>query len=229
MAQGIKAVAVDIDGTLTDNKRRISLAAIKALRQAETKGLKVILCSGNVLPIAYGIATMLGATGPVVAENGGIVLHGDTVHLLRDIKDAKRALKKLEEVMEVRQRNTNRWRETSVAIDTGYDISRVNEIIASFGVEAVDTGWAIQIFRAGIGKAEGLKKAVELLGLGSENIMAVGDNYNDIGMLEYAGIGVAVANAPREVKEAADIVTKAENGKGVEEALAAYLGEGRRN
>ncbi len=225
MAQVVKAVAVDIDGTLTDEKRRISLAAIKALRRAEARGVKVILCSGNVLPIAYGIATMLGAAGPVVAENGGVVMRGDTVHLLRDIKDPKRALKKLEKEMGVRQRRTNRWRETSVAIDTGYDITRVNEIIAPFGVEAVDTGWAIQIFRTGTGKAEGLKKAVELLGLERENIMAIGDNYNDMGMLEYAGIGVAVANAPREVKEAADHVTRSENGKGVEEALALYMDE----
>ena len=35
----------------------------------------------------------------------------------------------------------------------------------------------------------------------------MGDSYNDIDMLQYAGLGVAVANAPREVQNAADVLT----------------------
>ena len=69
----ISALAVDIDGTLTDEKRRISLTAVEALRMVEDAGIPVILSSGNVLPIAYGIGSMIGTSGPIVAENGGVV------------------------------------------------------------------------------------------------------------------------------------------------------------
>ncbi len=45
--------------------------------------------------------------------------------------------------------------------------------------------------------------AEELLGLKAENVMAIGDNFNDVTMLTYAGFGVAMGNAPPEVKEIA--------------------------
>jgi hydroxymethylpyrimidine pyrophosphatase-like HAD family hydrolase len=46
-----------------------------------------------------------------------------------------------------------------------------------------------------------------IMGLSPENVMAVGDDFNDIEMLRYAGIGVAMGNAPAAVKASADWVT----------------------
>ncbi len=48
--------------------------------------------------------------------------------------------------------------------------------------------------------------AEEILGLQPENVMTVGDNFNDIEMLQYAGLGVAMGNAPEGVKAVADWV-----------------------
>jgi Cof subfamily protein (haloacid dehalogenase superfamily) len=48
--------------------------------------------------------------------------------------------------------------------------------------------------------------AEEMLGLQSHNVMTVGDNFNDVEMLEYAGVGVAMGNAPAEVKTYANWV-----------------------
>lgn len=48
--------------------------------------------------------------------------------------------------------------------------------------------------------------AEEILGLQAANVMTIGDNFNDLEMLEYAGIGVAMGNAPAEVKVAAQWV-----------------------
>lgn len=47
----------------------------------------------------------------------------------------------------------------------------------------------------------------------------MGDNYNDISMIEYAGCGVAVENAESAVKEAADFKTKSNNDNGVAYAI----------
>ena len=52
-----------------------------------------------------------------------------------------------------------------------------------------------------------------------EHCIAFGDNYNDSTLLEQAGIGVAVANAKREVLELADVITE----KNTEDGVANYL------
>lgn len=49
-------------------------------------------------------------------------------------------------------------------------------------------------------KGVGVRYLAELLGLQPTNVMTIGDNFNDVEMLEYAGIGVAMGNAPAEVK-----------------------------
>ena len=53
--------------------------------------------------------------------------------------------------------------------------------------------------------------------------MAIGDSYNDMDMLEWAGLGVAMGNAPKDVKEAADYVTTSNEEEGVAEALRRFV------
>ena len=57
----------------------------------------------------------------------------------------------------------------------------------------------------GVSKGKGVLYLAELYGIQPEKIITVGDNMNDIDMIETAGIGVAVSNAEDKVKEAADI------------------------
>jgi len=72
-------------------------------------------------------------------------------------------------------------------------------------------------------KGTALEFLARRLGVPREAIMAVGDSFNDIDMLEYAGLGVAVANGREEVKKKADFVTKASYGDGVVEALEKFV------
>ena len=60
-----------------------------------------------------------------------------------------------------------------------------------------------------------LKKLCELIGVESKNVIAVGDNDNDIEMIEYAGLGYAVKKATDNLKKAADKVTKRIQDRGV--------------
>ena len=59
----------------------------------------------------------------------------------------------------------------------------------------------------GGGKTEGMRRMLERFGISKEECMACGDGGNDIGMIEYAGIGVAMGNAPADVQSHADYVT----------------------
>ncbi|WP_017660504.1 Cof-type HAD-IIB family hydrolase [Baaleninema simplex] len=61
------------------------------------------------------------------------------------------------------------------------------------------------------------------LGLRPENVMAVGDNWNDLEMLKYAGIGVAMGDAPDEVKAIADWVAPTVEADGVAVAIEQFL------
>jgi Cof subfamily protein (haloacid dehalogenase superfamily) len=61
------------------------------------------------------------------------------------------------------------------------------------------------------------------LKLDRSEIIAMGDNYNDIEMIKYAGMGVAMGNAPDEIKAIADYVTDTNNNDGVQKALEKFF------
>lgn len=76
-------------------------------------------------------------------------------------------------------------------------------------------------------KGQALKFLAERHGIPREEVAAVGDSFNDIDMLLYAGYGVAVANAREEAKAVADIITAANTDHGVAVFIRDYLFGGR--
>ena len=84
------------------------------------------------------------------------------------------------------------------------------------------TSWnptGIDIVARGSGKAAGIAQFIQEHGLDRSEIMAFGDGENDIEMLKFAGVGVAMGNASDEVKAAADYVTESVDDNGIENAL----------
>lgn len=65
--------------------------------------------------------------------------------------------------------------------------------------------------------------AEEVLGLQAENVMVIGDNFNDLEMLQYAGIGVAMGNAPEGVKAIANWIAPDVEQDGVAAAITEFL------
>lgn len=65
--------------------------------------------------------------------------------------------------------------------------------------------------------------AEELLQLQPENVMTIGDNFNDLEMIQYAGIGVAMADAPEAVKASADWVTPSVEAEGITAAVEQFI------
>lgn len=216
----VRAVAVDIDGTLTDSSRRMSLEAVAALRRAEDSGVSVMLASGNVLPIAYAVSTYMGFKGPIIAENGGVVCHGQRVWVLGEPEGPKEAWELLKRELPGTERLfTDRWRETEIGLKHDVDLGLVRELLRPIDVEVQTTGWAIHIMAKGMDKAVGVRKACELLGMGVGSVAAIGDSENDIRMIEECGWGVAIGNADARTKASASYVAEGANGQGVVEAL----------
>ncbi|MBH0165298.1 HAD family phosphatase [Fictibacillus sp. 7GRE50] len=72
-------------------------------------------------------------------------------------------------------------------------------------------------------KGVAVKRYAELKGISLTDTMAIGDNYNDVSMLEVAGFPVAMGNAVDEVKEMAAFVTKENDESGVSFAIKKFL------
>ena len=76
-------------------------------------------------------------------------------------------------------------------------------------------------------KGRALKYLGDLQNISREEIVAIGDSYNDVDMLRFAGMGVAMANAPAVVQEAADVITKSNLEDGVAVFLEEYILKGQ--
>lgn len=95
-------------------------------------------------------------------------------------------------------------------------------LLAPIAQECVITRWhfgGMDIIAKGGGKVSGIRRYMEEKSIRPEEIIAFGDGENDIEMLRFAGIGVAMGNAEAAVKEAADYVTTDVDDDGVERAL----------
>ena len=77
----------------------------------------------------------------------------------------------------------------------------------------------VEVTGDGVHKAFGVQQVCERLGIGPDAVVAFGDNHNDLAMLEWAGRGIAVANAQPVVLDAVDEVT----GSHLDDGVAAVL------
>ena len=73
----------------------------------------------------------------------------------------------------------------------------------------------LEIVPLGIDKAKGLSILLDKVGMKRDELMAFGDGYNDIPMLQFAGTGVAMGNAAEEIKKAADKVALSNDDDGI--------------
>jgi Cof subfamily protein (haloacid dehalogenase superfamily) len=74
-----------------------------------------------------------------------------------------------------------------------------------------------------VDKGLGLKKLGEYLGIKREEIIACGDAGNDLSMVKYAGLGVAMGNATSEVKEAANFITTSNDEDGIANVIEKFI------
>lgn len=81
----------------------------------------------------------------------------------------------------------------------------------------------LELVPRGIDKAQSLARLLQMLGKDRSEMMAFGDGFNDLSMLQYAGMGVAMGNAEAEVKAAADWVTGSNNEDGIVPVLERYV------
>ena len=106
-----------------------------------------------------------------------------------------------------------------------YIAERQEEVLAEIWDECVITSWiagGVDIVEKGGGKVTGIQRYLDLYGIRPEETMAIGDGVNDMQMLQFCGIGIAMGNSLDEVKACADFVTGNADADGISDALKHY-------
>ena len=85
----------------------------------------------------------------------------------------------------------------------------------------------IEIMPKNVDKASSLDKMLETIGMTRENAICCGDGFNDVSMIKYAGVGVAMGNAQPVVKEAADYITATNDEDGLVQVIDKFILHGQ--
>lgn len=227
----IKAIAVDIDGTITDSHRRLCSSAMDALRKAEKMGIPCVIVTGNVVNYAYACEVLVGTSGGVVCENGGGIfkenVNNNQVTYFGDLEEIKKAhqhvIENIDPKYTLMPSHDNDYRLAERVYYKTLDKSIVEDLVKDFNVKVYDSGFAIHITNPEIDKGNGLKKLLEYSNIDLSEVMAIGDGENDMEFLSPCGLKIAVANADNELKEIADYVCKNKYGDGVAEAIDKFV------
>ncbi|KLK88216.1 phosphoglycolate phosphatase [Methanoculleus sediminis] len=226
----LKALVTDVDGTITDRRRRINTAAVEAVRTLVDAGIAVVLASGNTVCFMDGLCKMVGTDGTIIGENGGVYRRefSGTLRIPGDKKACLAAFEVLKDYFTEKgvelELYSAQYRFADVAFARNIDPDEARAVIRDHDlpVRVLDTGFAIHLQTPGVSKGTALVELAREMGLAPSEMMAVGDSENDTEMLEAAGIGVAVRNAPARTRSAADWVSEGSYGDGFVEAVKKY-------
>lgn len=82
---------------------------------------------------------------------------------------------------------------------------------------------SIEVNNRGVSKGNAVRALAQKYGIKRDEIICIGDNENDLSMIEYAGVGIAMGNAIDSVKEIADYITSSNDDNGVAKALVKFF------
>lgn len=239
----IKLIALDMDGTLLNEQGEISSENRNTIKEAEAQGVHIVLSTGRSLLTCRDHAQSLQLSSYLVTVNGSEIWDGQGELIERNIVDSKdiqwmHELAKQYETKFWATASTQVWRNElpeelsgHTWLKFGFDIEHdhvrstvLSHLHANGQFEISNSSpYNIEINPLGVNKARGLEKVCERIGLTMNQVMAVGDSMNDIAMIKAAGLGVAMGNAQKIVKEAADWITATNEDDGVAQAIRKWV------
>ncbi|MBN1235293.1 MAG: phosphoglycolate phosphatase [Methanotrichaceae archaeon] len=215
----IRALAVDIDGTLSDQDRVLCPAALQALRKLK---VPVVLSTGNTHCFTRTVSVLLGTPRIFIAENGGVLSHSEhEMKVLADLAICEDAFKKLSAEFPLQRYNSYRYRFTDIALQRNFDVVAATRRAQELGlpVEIIDTTYAVHIKDRRVDKGTGLARIAEHMQIDLSQFAAIGDSDSDLPMFKLAGYRASVGNSSRLLKENSDYVAGAEYGNGFAEII----------
>jgi hypothetical protein len=271
LANSIKLLVLDIDGTIAGAENAIREPVLQAVQAAQDRGIQVAIATGRMYRSALRFHQNIGSTLPLMAYQGALVKDPltDTTHChwtvprpmanrlldhfeqpaLRDLLSVHYYVQDQLYVREITS-ETESYAERSgtqpIAVGDlrlleqeptkvlalSDDTEVINNLLGNLRAQYTPaelylTKSVATFFEAThplVNKGTAVKYLAEdYLGLQAENVMVVGDNFNDVEMIEYAGIGIAMGNAPEPVQAIADWVAPTVEQDGVAVAIEQFL------
>ena len=221
----IRAAFFDIDGTLLSFKtHRVSEGTIRAFDALHRNGVHTFISSGRPMVL---IPEMPVSFDGYVTMNGGYCFVGVTEHemYVNTLSDpiANAIRNQLEFTMPPMMETSQMMgRETFqiIAIMPATRDAEVLGLLPHCRLPRWHPGFS-DLVNADNSKAIGIDCILHHYGIDRNECIGFGDGGNDIEMLEYCGIGVAMGNADDSVKSHADFVTTSVDEEGIEHALTA--------
>lgn len=240
----IRMIALDLDGTLLNDKMEISEASVEAVKEAAKAGISVIIASGRSMKVARKYIDRLGLTGPQVLVNGGEIWRDPATRehqFLMDTSDIVR-LHQLAETYGIwfwayspdgvfNRDNPpvnflkHQWLKYGYYSEDTEVLSLIRKQVESWNRFEVSNSSHdnIEVNPPGVNKAAAIAQVCEWLKIGMDEVAAVGDSMNDLAMLRAVGLGIAMGNAQEELKAEAKWVTRSNDEDGVAYAIRRML------
>lgn len=258
----IRLVVSDVDGTLVDKDKRLTVATIAAVARLRAAGIGFTIISARPKSGVMPLADALAIDVPLAAFNGGIVFRRDGwegEHHFIDAAVARGAVVLAraapvdlwvfarDQWFATRGEGTHADRERVAAdqapvvrgtfddlIDAADKITFVSDdprVLAGLHADCDANGWAtratiaqsqtyyLDITARAANKGDGIVALAAAQGVDLAATAAIGDQANDMAMLERAGLAIAMGNAPDAVRRIADAVTRGNDADGVAHAI----------
>lgn len=239
-----RLLALDLDGTLLTEDKRITAEAREWIQRARDAGVTVIFATGRGVQTTKAFWEELRLDAPMVLLNGAEIwrrpgelverhyLSKEDIHRLHSLAveagagywgySVESLTGKKDWTDEMFERG---WMKFGIRHDDLEVMQQLRETVEGWGTLEVTRSAPVnmEISCKGITKESGVSKVCELLGIDMEEVMAVGDNMNDFRLIRSAGMGVAMGNADEKLKQAADGSTGTNEENGVAQAIQRYL------
>ena len=225
-------LALDIDDTIVTHLGSVNERVVEAVGRATDAGINVVLSTGRTISTTAPIARALGLDGWVVCSNGALLAMVEPETIVETVTFDPRSI--LDRIVTLLP-------DAVYAVEDTHGVFHATRIFGAgslglslrevpfeqMGLHTVifgvgDTAW-MDIGPTGVSKATMLAKLCTRLDVNPARTVAVGDSWNDIDMLAWAGTGVAMGSAPRALTNVADAMTDATPGDGVAEVIDALL------
>ena len=282
----IRLLALDLDGTLLNSRGEVTQGTREALTKAREKDVKIAVVTGRRFRDARPVALEVGVDVPVIAHNGALTRHAQTLELVAMIplpvsaaREALRLGRQMNADLLVSDENNGRGvlvydqssRNNAALLryvawakrvhgddqqDAVIEVPLLEEYLDHDPVHVAFSGYCepmaalelvlkqemsdqVKIFRTiypqlnftlldlvhpEVSKGVGVAAAASDLSIDKHDVMAIGDNFNDLEMLRFAGIGVVMGNADPELRGLPEFYTTASNDEdGVAKAIEKFI------
>jgi len=240
-----KALLIDLDGTLLDERYRVSARSVEAVREA-ARLMPVAIATGRVFEETCHYARLLGLSAPQVSDNGARLVDpvaGTTIHDLPMNAGSARLLVATLESEGVRffasdngrtVRRSADFKAWRVTVVTAYmagerqamelaAMDRGAEEVVAIASHGAEGRWYINYSHRDGGKGYGARMFASHLGIDPDDVMAIGDGANDVELFDAVGIPVAMGHASSGIKARATYVTESQLEEGVACAIERFV------